>query len=417
MRASVAAMETIARRRWPVPLGLAVVAQALFGWRLTTPHSPVFDEIHYVTAARSLLALSGPVNLEHPLFGKTLIALGMMLFGDNPLGWRALASVAGTATVLAIYAIGVLLTGRRRSGAVAAALALSGQTLFVQARIAMLDTFMAALLAGALAMLLWAVRSERHVRAKWIGGAVLMGLAIGTKWAALPYLGMVGAGLLVLRRGRRAPFALPVVPALVALGGIALVTYLLTFLPAFFYASGAMTPARLIPFQLEMYRLQTQVLPSHTYQSDWWSWPLLLRPIWYLYEFVDGAQRGIILVANPVVAWGGLVAVAACLWLGWRRRSLALVAPAALWAMSLAMFAAIPKSLGFFYYYYPSTLWLAVAIAVALDAVDPAGRRRWDAWYVAAAAAVFAWFWPILSAAPLDGPAAFRRWMLFDGWV
>ena len=417
MRASVAAMETIARRRWPVPLGLAVVAQALFGWRLTTPHTPVFDEIHYVTAARSLLALSGPVNLEHPLFGKTLIALGMMLFGDNPLGWRALASVAGTATVLAIYAIGVPLTGRRRSGAVAAALALSGQTLFVQARIAMLDTFMAALLAGALAMLLWAVRSERHVRAKWTGGAVLMGLAIGTKWAALPYLGMVGAGLLVLRWRRGATRALPVVPALVALGGIALVTYLLTFLPAFFYASGAMTPARLIPFQLEMYRLQTQVLPSHTYQSDWWSWPLLLRPIWYLYEFVDGAQRGILLVANPVVAWGGLVAVAACLWLGWRRRSLALVAPAALWAMSLAMFAAIPKSLGFFYYYYPSTLWLAVAIAVALDAVDPAGRRRWDAWCVAAAAAVFAWFWPILSAAALDGPAAFRRWMLFEGWV
>lgn len=417
MQVSVDAMEIFARRPWLIPLGLAVLAQALFSWRLTTPHSVVFDEIHYVTAARSLLALSGPTNLEHPLFGKTLIALGMALFGDNALGWRIVASVAGTATLLAVYAIALLLTGKRRSGVIAALLALFGHTLFVQARIAMLDTFMAALLAGALAMLLWALKSERQAWAKWIGGSALMGLAIGTKWAAVPYLAMIGAGVLVLRWRRRAPLVLPVIPAGLVLGGVAGMTYLATFLPAFFYASEPMTLARLLPFQLEMYKLQTQVLPSHTYQSDWWSWPLLIRPIWYLYEVADGAQRGILLVANPVVAWGGLVAVAACLWLGWRRRSLMPVAPAALWALSLAVFAIIPKSLGFFYYYYPSTLWLAVVTAVAFDALDPKAEKRWDEWFVTAAIAVFAFFWPILSAAKLSGPDAFHKWTLFDSWV
>lgn len=406
-----------ARRPWSIPLGLAILAQLLFSWRLTIPHQVVFDEIHYVTAARRLLELSGPANLEHPLFGKTLIALGMLMFGDNPLGWRALSTVAGTATLLAIYAIAVLLTGKRRSGAIAALLALFGHTLFVQARIAMLDTFMAALLAGALAMLLWALKSERHAWRKWTGGAVLMGLAIGTKWAAVPYLAMIGAGVLVLRGHRGAPLALPVIPAGLALGGVAFVTYLLTFLPAFFYASEPMTLARLLPFQLEMYKLQTQVLPSHTYQSDWWSWPLLIRPIWYLYEVADGAQRGILLVANPVLAWGGLVAVAVCQWLAWTRRSLTLAAPAALWAMSLAVFAIIPKSLGFFYYYYPSTLWLAVVIAVAFDAVDPKAEKRWDEWFVTAAIAVFAFFWPIISAARLNSPDAFHKWTLFDSWV
>lgn len=417
MRVSVDAMEIFTRRPSLIPLGLALLAQTLFSWRLTTPHQIVFDEIHYVGAARKLLELSGPANLEHPLFGKTLIALGMGIFGDNPLGWRAMSTLAGTATLLAIYAIAVLLTGRRRAGVIAALLALFGQTLFVQARIAMLDTFMAALLAGALATLLWALKSERHPWPKWIGGSVLMGLAIGTKWAAVPYLAIIGAGVLALRWWRREPLVLPVIPAGLVLGGIAFVTYLLTFLPAFFYASEPMTLARLLPFQLEMYRLQTQVLPSHTYQSDWWSWPILYRPIWYLYEVADGAQRGILLVANPVVAWGGLVAVTACLWLGWRRRSLGLIAPAALWAMSLAVFAIIPKSLGFFYYYYPSTLWLAVAIAVAFDATDPAAERRWDEWFVTATIAVFVFFWPIISAAALNSADAFDKWTLFSSWV
>ena len=407
----------LTRRPWLIPLGLACVAELLFLFRLGTPHGFVFDEVHYVPAARALLALGGPMNLEHPLFAKILIAAGMALFGDNSFGWRFMATLAGTATVIAVYAIAALLTRDRRAGLVAGALALFGNTVFVQARIAMLDTFMAALLAGGLAMLLWALRSERRVWAKWLGGAVLLGLAIGCKWAALPYVGFAGLGLIVLRWRRGRALAMPLIPALAALGGVAVLAYLATFLPALFYAKEPLTLGRLLPFQLEMYRLQTQVLPHHTYQSNWWSWPLMQRPIWYIYEVADGAQRGVLLVANPLLAWGGLVAVAACAWIGIARRSLATLAPALLWLGSIAMWAAIPKSLGFYYYYYPSTLWLAVALGVALARVDPAGKRRWDEWYVTATIAVFAYFWPILSAAPLGGADAFHRWTWFAGWV
>src|SRR3569623_622379 len=44
-------------------IGLAV--EALFLWGIATPHKLVFDEVHYVPAARALLELSGPVNAEH----------------------------------------------------------------------------------------------------------------------------------------------------------------------------------------------------------------------------------------------------------------------------------------------------------------------------------------------------------------
>lgn len=416
MRASLTGMD-VARRPWSIPLALAVVAQALFSFRLGTPSRFVFDEVHYVPAARALLALSGPSNVEHPLFGKALIAAGIALFGDTPIGWRALSTLAGTATVLSLYAVATLLTGRRRAGAVAGGLALVGNTVFVQARIAMLDTFMAALLAGGLALLLWALRSERRVWAKWLGGAALLGLAVGTKWAALPYVGIAGLGLVMLWWRRGLPPGLRPLPALATLGGVAAAAYLLTFLPAFWYDREPLTLARLLPFQVEMYRLQTQVLPAHTYQSNWWTWPSMLRPIWYFYEPADGAQRGVLLIANPVVAWGGLVAVAACAWWGWTQRSLANFAAAALWVASIAIWAAIPKSLGFYYYYYPSTLWLAVALAVAFDRLDAAGRRGWDEWFGAFAIGLFAFFWPILSAAPLNGPGAFSRWAWFGGWV
>ncbi len=73
------------------------------------------------------------------------------------------------------------------------------------------------------------------------------------------------------------------VAAIAILGVASVVTYFSTFAPAFFYRSDPLTLSRLLPFQLEMYRQQTQILPPHTYQSGWWTWPLDIRPIWYLY--------------------------------------------------------------------------------------------------------------------------------------
>ena len=92
------------------PLGWCLALTGLFalltGWRLGIPSKPYFDEVHYLPAARELLALfetgAGDYrNREHPLFAKELIALGMGLIGDTPLGWRVMPWLCG---VLAYFA-------------------------------------------------------------------------------------------------------------------------------------------------------------------------------------------------------------------------------------------------------------------------------------------------------------------------
>ena len=203
------------RRPVPALLALLVAAQALFSWRLTTPHTLVFDEIHYVPAARTLLALEGPVNIEHPLLGKTLIAAGMLLFGDDPLGWRALSTWAGTAIVGGVFGIVWLMTRRTRAAAIGAALTILNFMVLVQARIAMLDGFMAAFVVLAVAAMGWAMRgSPVQSRWRWGLGAVLLGLAVGTKWAAVPYLGYAAIGFVLMKRQdpSRWPGLLPDLP-------------------------------------------------------------------------------------------------------------------------------------------------------------------------------------------------------------
>jgi len=409
-------MTRLFHRPLPAALLIGALAQALFAWRVTDPAKPYFDEVHYLPAARTLWSLAAPANMEHPLLGKLLIGLGMRIAGDGPLGWRLLSTVAGTATVLGVFAILWLGLGRLRPAVLGSLFATLGFTVFVQARIAMLDGFMAAFVVAGLACLLWAMRGRR-AWGRWTAGAVLLGLATATKWTAAPYVAFAAAGFLLLARHHPARWAgISRIAAVAVLGTVSILTYFLTFAPAFFYARDPLTLATLIPFQGEILALQRQVLPPHTYQSDWWSWPLMIRPIWYLYEPVDGVMRGVLLLGNPAIMWGGLVAVAACGWAWLRRRDTAAGVAAGLWLAGFGVWAVIPKSLGFFYYYYLPGIWLCIALAVAFDRWRDR-LKGWDEAYLAMVAVLFARFYPIISAAALsDGPQSFRRWMWFPTW-
>ena len=420
------------RRPLPLALAFGLFAEALFLFRVQVPPKLVFDEVHYVPAARMLLTLAGPRNTEHPLLGKELIALGIWLFGDNSFGWRVMSTPAASAVVVGVFAIAWLICGRARTAVLAAAATLLDFTVFVQARIAMLDGFMAAFAICGVAALLWSMRAGSAAVAwrRWLLGAALLGLATACKWAALPYVGFAGAAFLWVRwrdhralgpalkgEGQRQWPGLPAVPALLSLGVVAALAYFVTFAPAFLYADQPLTFGTLLPFQAVMFREQTQVLPTHTYQSAWWTWPLMIRPIWYLYERADGAQRGVLMLGNPAVLWGGLVAVPLCLWAGRHDRDARLTGVALVWIASLAVWAIIPKSLGFFYYYYLPSILLALPIGGSWGRFGHGLLKGWDEANLVLLAMLFAWFYPILSAMPLAGAQSFQRWMWFKSWL
>ena len=421
-------------RPFLVAILIGLAAEALFLWGVTIPSKIVFDEIHYVPAARALLALSGPVNTEHPLLAKEFIAAGIALFGDNALGWRFFSTLAGAATVMGVFAILWLLYRRMRPAVMGAVFALLNFTIYIEARIAMIDPYLAVFTVWAIAAMLWAMRAPPgRAWSRWIASALLFGLAVAAKWAAIPYVAWAGIGFLIVRwrdaarmkrplsatlSGKDQPHwpGLPAVPALLVFGLVSIAVYFATFAPAFFYHDQPLTLSDLLAFQQAMYGEQTQVLPHHTYQSAWWSWPLIIRPIWYFYEPSDGAMRGILMIGNPVILWGGLVAVIACLW-GWARaRDPKLLFAAGLWTASYLIWAIIPKSLGFFYYYYLPSIFLCIALAAAFDHFGKGKFEHWDEGFAVLAFGIAVYFFPIISAAALSGEQAFTHWMWFSSW-
>lgn len=406
-------------RPFLIAFALGIIAELLFLANLAIPAKPVFDEIYYAEGARTIAKLYAPYNVEHPLFAKTIMAGGILLFGDNSFGWRFFSTVAGAVVIMCVFAIGWQLLGRVRPALYAALFVVFNFIVYIQARIAMLDGYMAAFVLLAIVVMIAAARAPAASTRRWLlGAAVLLGLAVGAKWTAIPFVAFAAITMIWLKTRRdRAYFAgIRLVPGLAILGVVSILTYALTFLPAFLYRYEPLTIATFIPYQFRILAQQTAPLPVHPYQSPWWSWALDLRPMWYLYEPVDGVQRGILMLGNPAVMWGGLAAVAACLYAGLRDRVRPMLAIGLLWLGSYGMWALIPKKIGFFYYYYLPSVFLGLALAAALERyAEPRFKYASEAALVLSFA-LFAWFFPIISAAPLDSDQAFLRWMWFASW-
>ena len=408
-----------ARVSWLVAVLLALGSFVLFAWNIARPAAPYFDETHYVPAARALLERSGPVNIEHPLFAKTMIAAGMLLFGDASLGWRLPSALFAAIAVAALFWVALLLLRDLRAATLAALLLVFNQTHFIQARIAMLEMPMTALILLGAGCLLQAREAGSAARRWEYLGAIALGLAIGAKWLAAPYaallLGAAGWAKSRARGHDRAFVARHVIPDLAKLGLALLAAYFVTFWPAFFYLRSPLTLDQLISFQSEMLRSQSGHLKPHPYQSAWWTWPLMLRPIWYLFAKTGNSYEAVLLVGNPMVYWGGLAVVLA--WAsGWmKQRTPQLNAMAGLWVFSLGIWALIPKKIGFFYYYNLPAVVLCLVIAAFFASWGTRGVRILGG-VTALAAAMFAYFYPIISAQPLPTDETWTRWVWMKSW-
>lgn len=407
-------------RAWLTAIALGLGSLLLFCINIGQPVGLNFDEVHYVPAARVLIEQSGPVNIEHPLLSKTLIAAGILLFGDNPLGWRLPSAICGAIAVMALFWIAMRMFRDIRNAGMTALLLAFNQSHFIQSRIAMLEMPMTALLLLALGCFLQS-REKGTVRpVRWeIAGAVALGLSIGAKWLAFPYVALFLAGFAIMKwRGsgyENAQLADRILPQTLKLGLIAGLTYLATFWPAFFYRNDPMTLRHLLGFQFEMLNAQRGHMVAHPYQSVWWQWPLMLRPIWYLFEKDGEVYRAILLIGNPVIYWGGLVAALLPLGGWFKFRDGRLWAAIGLYAFSLAIWILIPKEIEFFYYYNLSAVWLCLVVGAFFASFGPHGRR-WLDWFTLLSAMAFFYFYPIISAQPLPADDSWTSWVWMKSW-
>lgn len=387
---------------------LGTLSLAFFLAGLARPSIMYYDEGLYVPEARAFAhwqidPATRTHNLARPPFGKLLMAAAIRVAGDTPFGWRVGSAICGALTLVAVYFWTLLLLEDFRSALLAAVLTLLNNFLFVMSRVGMLDSFFLLFLLWSLvaytAALVLDISSWKRQLLVGVSG-VLIGLAAAVKWNAVDTLTvfvLLSAALLVLARPSRAGSFPSLsrlarnaqqigVPAFfLGLFVVPGVTYALTYWPLCSILGRPFNLAELINLHRYTWYLSTRWKTNKAITSAWYTWPFSLSP-----------QRGLsYLLANPVVAWGGIAALFVCLKRFWQTLQFPEALVLLLFGANFFQWAVTPEKGLVYYYYYPAAMTLGVAIVVALRSLPfRVFHIRISLIVLVLAAAVFLWCYP-----------------------
>jgi len=105
------------------------------------PRDYVFDEYWYIPSAKRIIQDGVNLRPEHPPLAQVLIATGITVFGDNPLGWRIFSVIFGVLSILALYLLVKAISKKEWMAFTSAALLSFEKMFFTFSSLALLDVF------------------------------------------------------------------------------------------------------------------------------------------------------------------------------------------------------------------------------------------------------------------------------------
>lgn len=324
-------------------------------------NSMYFDEIYH--AREAYHNLNGEITYEwtHPPLGKLMMAAGVAIFGMTPFGWRFAGALTGVLMLPALFLFALQLTKKRSVAFVAMTAFALDLMHFTQTRIATIDSFpllfillsylfmvrymqtdllalgekenaklfSKAYLSSLMLLFLSGLFMGMGIASKWTGAYSAVGLAVlffASVWrqaraSMFSYeLELQGIELhddLKKRFGNAQRFTMQriLVTCLFCVLFFVLIPcaiYVVSYLPQLLPA-GPFTLERVIRTQENMlnYHSTPGLGMDHPFQSPWWQWPFILKPIWYVQDHFELAGFGatIMCLGNPWVFYIGAFAM------------------------------------------------------------------------------------------------------------
>ncbi|HZZ99549.1 MAG TPA: phospholipid carrier-dependent glycosyltransferase [Candidatus Paceibacterota bacterium] len=414
------------------------------------PNQTVFDEVYFGKFASAYYTHEYYFDI-HPPLGKLIIAGFGKLFNFQPeysfaqigqpfpdhkyLALRFLPTLAGALLALIVFYLALELGFSDWSAFGAGILVALDNALLTQSRLILLDPFL--LLFGFSGLLCYFKYRNRD-RKIWflLGAGVLFGLAASIKWTGLAFLGLAGLLELIDWFRTRQWFLKWLLKMFLLLVVVPFVVYFSVFAIHFslLYKPGDgdafMSPnfhqenliQKFSELNLEMYNANKTLTAGHPYGSPWYTWPFMIRPIYYWLGTatpVQPLESKIYLLGNPFIWWASTVAViylilSLVLSAGkdfFKKNRTALILLGG-WAFNYLPFIGIGRVM--FLYHYLSALVFAILIFAYLMDQTQKKARNWLI-VIAIAAACFIFFAPLTYGLPLS-PQAFQHRIWLKGW-
>ena len=378
-----------------------------------------FDEIYHPRTAWEHIRGIAPYEISHPPLGKLIMGVGIRLFGMTPFGWRFMGTLFGVGMLPLLYVFLKNLFGRTSIATCGTILLAADFMHLTQTRLATIDTYAFFFIL----LMYWfmyryltlpAGTPFRKCALPLFLSGLFWGIGAASKWTVI--YGCTGLVVLyfigLYQKVRDWPAEQPgrVKWVFQILGFSVLVfavipaaIYTLSYLP-YAMAEGDTSLTGLIGAMWEnqkyMLSYHSGVTDSHPYSSRWYQWLFDIRPIlYYMDNDVAGYTTRFAAFVNPVVCWGGLLAVASCAVQAVRRRCARALFIFIGYLAQLVPWFFIGR-ITFAYHYFPSVLFLVLALCYVFHTL--AEREEMVNWKPAmfavtgGAVGLYALFYPVL---------------------
>ncbi len=387
-------------------IGVVIFTSVTRFYNLYSPTAHYFDEVYHAYTAQNMLHgvtkawewwNANPEGFAyewtHPPLAKELMAVSMKLIGETTFAWRFPGALLGVGSVILVFFIAKKIFKDDLLALLSSTLlALDGLPL-VLSRIGMNDSYV---LFFSLACL------YSFLKKKNLLASIFYGFAIASKWSALWLLPILFVAQFVFKRRLKLSLILfLLIPPII---------YISSYFPLFTnkqiqseYIENSRYQAKedkvgIVPLdmfidtQKQMWWYHTRLKATHPYTSNWYTWPILARPI-YLYtsDEASGNVSRIYAMGNIIIFWGGATSILITGYLAFKERNKKLGFIVFSYLVFFAPWALAPRIM-FLYHYLPSVPFMAIALAYLL--------RRFSTWILpvlALALIVFIYFYPHLT--------------------
>ena len=310
--------------------------QELFIREPTYYDETMFDEVYHGRTAYEFLHGLSIYENTHPPLGKSIISIGIALFGMNPFGWRFMCALFGTLLVPLMYLFARKIFCRTDIACLSAVLsgtAFMNTTLSRIATIDILVAFFSMLMFFCMYGYTQALSENKPMwqqRLWLLSGGISMGLAVAIKWTGV----YAAAGIAVLffwfllehiggikgikehrsflvKTGLWCVLCFIVIPF-----GI----YTLSYLPFVKAYPDKGLFGHMIANAALMLSYHSSCVFDHPYSSEWYQWLYGSKPLAdSRVYFADGTVSVVMTFLNPLLAVGGLIALLHQFYL-WKRK-------------------------------------------------------------------------------------------------
>ena len=376
-----------------------------------------FDEIYFARTAYEYANNKQAYEWVHPPLGKLIQAVPIKMFHKMaPFYYRLMGNIAGIIMIIVMYIFSKNMFETRKYAILGSLLMTFDTFHFAQTRIGTVDSFLVLFIMLSYLFMYRYIIFNKHKNVFLSG--LFIGCAIAVKWTGL-YAGL-GLAIMFLThviKNHLIDIKL-ILKSILFFIIIPITIYISSYLV---YPNIQVNYTNSIPNILtqtkDMYNYHSSLTEDHPFSSNWYTWPLSYKPVWYYVNEIDTNKKETITgIGNIAIWWLGIISliyiVIKLLKDHSKKAYILLISILSMWLPYLFI-----GRVMFLYHYFPVLPFVMLAIVYLIK--DLTERLKTDFFlvsYIILFTITFIAYYPVVSGTAIN-PNYINSLKLLSSWI